>query len=126
MTVSDFLRGLYHALSNDDRGSKPSPARRIPAGTSTAEHLHRLHAGSWINANFGIWIGHEEDNLAWDYLSMTRDDLAAFAGSKPRPRSFRGLGRALRGRGEATGTGGTATITRRRPRKTSTNSSVDT
>lgn len=28
-------------------------------------------AGSWINANFSIWIGHPEDNAAWDALFAT-------------------------------------------------------
>ena len=39
--------------------------------------MARLYAGSWINANYGVWIGHEEDNRAWDYLSETRNDLEA-------------------------------------------------
>ncbi len=30
--------------------------------------LHRFVAGSWIHANFSIWIGHPEDNAAWDAL----------------------------------------------------------
>ncbi len=29
--------------------------------------------GSWINANFDVWIGAPEDNLAWDYLAAARD-----------------------------------------------------
>jgi hypothetical protein len=29
--------------------------------------------GSWINANFNVWIGAPEDNLAWDYLAEARD-----------------------------------------------------
>jgi len=35
--------------------------------------------GSWINANFDIWIGAEEDNLAWEYLLDARqvfDDVS--------------------------------------------------
>jgi hypothetical protein len=34
-----------------------------------------LFAGSWINHNFKIWIGHEEDNRAWDLLYQTREAL---------------------------------------------------
>ncbi len=78
----DFLEGLYRALSNDDR------FRTVTISEFIKEHgagdpLPRLHAGSWINANFGIWIGHDEDNLAWDYLGQTRDDLAAFEKANP-------------------------------------------
>src|SRR5262249_41643319 len=32
-------------------------------------------AGSWINHNFAIWIGHEEDNTAWDALHRAREHL---------------------------------------------------
>jgi hypothetical protein len=29
--------------------------------------------GSWINANFNVWIGAPEDNKAWDFLKAARD-----------------------------------------------------
>ena len=35
--------------------------------------LPRLATGSWINANFDIWIGAWEDNQAWDMLHAARD-----------------------------------------------------
>jgi alpha-amylase/alpha-mannosidase (GH57 family) len=78
----DFLRGLYHALSNDDRFKTVTVSEFINE-YGRGEPLQRLHAGSWINANFGIWIGHEEDNLAWDYLAQAREDLEAFARTNP-------------------------------------------
>lgn len=37
--------------------------------------LPRLSAGSWISRNFAIWIGHEEDNTAWDALHRMREHL---------------------------------------------------
>lgn len=78
----DFLRGLYHALSNDSRFKTVTVSEFIKEH-DPGEPLYRLHSGSWINANFGIWIGHEEDNLAWDYLAQTREDLEAFAKANP-------------------------------------------
>lgn len=78
----DFLRGLYHALSNDSRFKTVTISEFIKEH-GPGEPLHRLHSGSWINANFGIWIGHEEDNLAWDYLAQTREDLEVFAKANP-------------------------------------------
>jgi hypothetical protein len=45
--------------------------------------LDRLAAGSWIYANFNVWIGHEEDNTAWDYLSETREALEEFQKAHP-------------------------------------------
>jgi hypothetical protein len=38
--------------------------------------LSQLHSGSWINQDFKIWIGHQEDNRAWDLLGHTRARLA--------------------------------------------------
>jgi len=29
------------------------------------ERLDHIFPGSWINANFDVWIGAEEDNQAW-------------------------------------------------------------
>lgn len=38
-------------------------------------HLDHLHSGSWINQDFKIWIGHQEDNRGWDLLQHTRARL---------------------------------------------------
>ncbi|HMP61152.1 MAG TPA: glycoside hydrolase family 57 protein, partial [Gemmatales bacterium] len=45
--------------------------------------LNRLPAGSWINHNFAIWIGHSEDNTAWDRLDETREHLKRRAADVP-------------------------------------------
>ncbi|MBI4721314.1 MAG: hypothetical protein HY770_08875 [Chitinivibrionia bacterium] len=37
--------------------------------------MHDIYTGSWINSNFAIWIGHREDNRAWDALSEARESL---------------------------------------------------
>jgi hypothetical protein len=39
----------------------------VPAAT-----LDHIFPGSWINANFDVWIGAEEDNKSWDYLLRAR------------------------------------------------------
>ncbi|MDR4472663.1 MAG: glycoside hydrolase family 57 protein [Nitrospira sp.] len=39
------------------------------------QHLDQLHSGSWINQDFKIWIGHQEDNRGWDLLQHTRARL---------------------------------------------------
>jgi alpha-amylase/alpha-mannosidase (GH57 family) len=36
------------------------------------EELSHIHAGSWINADFKIWIGDKEDIDAWNMLSKVR------------------------------------------------------
>ncbi|MGQ9604146.1 MAG: glucodextranase DOMON-like domain-containing protein [bacterium] len=34
--------------------------------------LANLSPGSWIGGNFDTWIGEEEENIAWSYLTSTR------------------------------------------------------
>ena len=45
--------------------------------------LKNITAGSWINHNFRIWIGHAEDNIAWDLLWEARRDLMKFKKEHP-------------------------------------------
>ncbi len=78
----DFLRYLYDGLSRNKK------LRMTTFSEYLGEHqdrkrLDRLHAGSWINANFNVWIGHEEDNTAWDYLTETRDFIESFTRANP-------------------------------------------
>ena len=70
----DFLSYLYERLSTE------SAFKTVTVGEYLTEHpatkrIDRLFPGSWINHNFKIWIGDEEDNSAWDLLSETRDFL---------------------------------------------------
>jgi alpha-amylase/alpha-mannosidase (GH57 family) len=77
-----FLSGLYAGLA----GTASSGNDGIHLSTSTIsnaleahadpQRLDHLHSGSWINQDFKIWIGHPEDNRAWDLLKLTRDRLA--------------------------------------------------
>jgi alpha-amylase/alpha-mannosidase (GH57 family) len=78
----DFLRYLYEGLSQEKR-LKTVTVSDYLSGPDECQPLERLHAGSWIYANFGIWIGHEEDNTAWDYLKETRDELELFQKRNP-------------------------------------------
>jgi len=72
-----FLRAFYGLLARD-------PEIRAVTASEALElcepgRLSRLVPGSWINANFDVWIGAEEDNRAWDLLSHARDFWAAQA-----------------------------------------------
>jgi len=73
----DFFLYLYEGLSREAR-LKTITVSEFLGKYSRGERLGYLYPGSWINSNYGIWIGHEEDNLAWDYLSETRDSLVDF------------------------------------------------
>jgi len=73
---NEFLSALYQGLLQ---------SRRLQTSTFSEflskEHdqgtLERLHPGSWINSDFGIWIGREEDNRAWELLVAARDLVEA-------------------------------------------------
>jgi len=78
----DFLRYLYEGLSRQER------IESTTVGSFLNHHqarrtLGHLHAGSWISANFDVWIGHEEDNRAWDYLTEAREFIGAFQKRHP-------------------------------------------
>lgn len=68
----EFLEQFYQRLADDKLIETVSftEAARLPS-----QPLSSIFAGSWINHNFRIWIGHAEDNLAWDLLTRTRDML---------------------------------------------------
>ena len=70
----DFLKYLYEGFSHEDRLKTITFSEYLSIDDSK-EPLNKLYPGSWINSNYSIWIGHEEDNRAWDYLSETRDML---------------------------------------------------
>jgi alpha-amylase/alpha-mannosidase (GH57 family) len=70
-----FLRELYRRIS-DDPGMEAvtvSEALRLAA----PEPLDHIFPGSWINANFDVWIGAEEDNQAWTQLLRARQTFDA-------------------------------------------------
>lgn len=70
VTLSEYLSG------NAARGVAAHPVSGLPK-------LTHLYAASWINGNFDTWIGEEEENLGWDYLYKTRQDLTSFGLARP-------------------------------------------
>jgi alpha-amylase/alpha-mannosidase (GH57 family) len=66
-----FLSKLYKALAHTP-GLVPATFSEVLHLVPERRPLGRIHPGSWINANYGIWIGHPEENLGWDYLSRAR------------------------------------------------------
>ncbi len=78
----DFLTHLYERLSGEERLKTVTISEFIRT-VDRGEPLDHLHPGSWINANYGVWIGHEEDNLSWDYLTETRAELERYQKDHP-------------------------------------------
>ena len=68
----EFLRRFYDLLQRDPG------IEAVTISEAIARHrdfwkLTSLVPGSWINANFNVWIGAPEDNRAWDYLHHARE-----------------------------------------------------
>jgi alpha-amylase/alpha-mannosidase (GH57 family) len=68
----EFLRRTYAAIQSDPHIESLTISEAIARSPEPAG-LSSLVPGSWINANFNVWIGAPEDNLAWDYLAEARD-----------------------------------------------------
>ena len=67
-----FLRALYGRLEQHPGVRTVTMAE---ACSEAAERLPAIHPGSWINADFYIWIGHADDRRAWGQLSRARRAL---------------------------------------------------
>ncbi len=67
----DFLSGLYASVAESPE-LRLVTCSEVISSSNFEGRLHRIHPGSWINANYGIWIGHPEENLAWDLLARAR------------------------------------------------------
>jgi alpha-amylase/alpha-mannosidase (GH57 family) len=86
----EFLRRFYEGLQNDP-GIEAVTVTEAIARHKNVSHLKSLVPGSWINANFNVWIGAPEDNKAWDYLYHARnfyEQAAPIATEKQRRLAF--------------------------------------
>lgn len=77
----DFLRGLYRKVVQHPRIKPVRIADYLQKHPAT-DRIGNLFTGSWIQHNFGIWIGHPECNRAWDELYTTRQYLVKAGKSK--------------------------------------------
>jgi alpha-amylase/alpha-mannosidase (GH57 family) len=69
-----FLRGLAERVEGHPRIKFTTPSeylREFPP----SRRVKKIGAGSWINANFDIWMGSPEDKRAWECLGEARDAL---------------------------------------------------
>jgi alpha-amylase/alpha-mannosidase (GH57 family) len=68
----EFLRRFYDALQNDPSIEAVTVSEAIERHRNV-NTLNSLTPGSWIHANFNVWIGAPEDNKSWDYLYHARN-----------------------------------------------------
>jgi alpha-amylase/alpha-mannosidase (GH57 family) len=71
----EFLRRFYDGLQREP-GVEAVTVSEAIARHKNFGKLNSLVPGSWINANFNVWIGAPEDNRAWDYLYAAREFYA--------------------------------------------------
>ncbi len=76
----EFLRRFYDALQREPAMEAVTVTEAI-ARHKNVSSFTTLVPGSWINANFNVWIGAPEDNKAWDYLYHARNFYAQAAPS---------------------------------------------
>lgn len=72
----NFLSSLYDKLnSHPDIGavSIGEYIEKFPP----IDTIENLYTGSWIFHDFGIWMGHKEDALSWDYLNETHSRVTS-------------------------------------------------
>lgn len=79
----EFLHALYENLSNEPSIVTVTPSEFLELAPEPTR-LGHLWAGSWINSDFGTWIGEEEENKAWDLLRETRFDLQTYVTGRNR------------------------------------------
>jgi len=72
-----FLRELFSVLSTNKSLNLRSFSDYLADSKDEMKPIERLRAGSWINGNFGIWIGNPEENSAWKLLHETHLTLEA-------------------------------------------------
>lgn len=70
----EFLKSFYSNVAADG-GLRAVTASEALSITEPGI-LNHVVPGSWINANYDVWIGAEEDNHAWDLLGAARDFFA--------------------------------------------------
>lgn len=76
-----FLSCFYQGLVNH-RNLRTVRAKDYFDENPPLNTVHKLYTGSWINADFDIWIGDSEENKAWEWLGKTREFLIHKSGQK--------------------------------------------
>lgn len=70
----DFLESLYGGLESSEFVETVTVTGYL-SEFPPKDRLKVIKAGSWIGGNLGIWVGHPEDNKAWELLADARASL---------------------------------------------------
>jgi len=70
----EFLYELFSRISTSDFMSTETYENYVESlNLANLPSIDNLFSGSWINNDYMIWIGNDEDNTAWNYLKRVRD-----------------------------------------------------
>lgn len=67
----DFLKEFFRLITEDEHLETVTFSEVLDMGIEPGVLSH-LSSGSWVNGNFDIWIGDEEDRKAWKLLEKTK------------------------------------------------------
>ena len=70
-----FLNMLFQKMREE--GIKTTSIGRYIQNHKPETTITKLHSGSWIAANYAIWIGKNQKNQGWNYLKRTVDELGS-------------------------------------------------
>lgn len=81
----EFLSTIYGALEHSQILSTTTPSeyrdnlKKDKGKNNHIKPLEKIHPGSWINADFHVWIGSKENNHNWVVLKKLRDVIEKYA-----------------------------------------------
>ncbi len=73
----EFFENLYSLLEEQDWIELITFDEIFQKDDIQEEIITNIIAGSWIGGNFLTWVGHEEKNKAWEYLSQTKQFVSS-------------------------------------------------
>jgi alpha-amylase/alpha-mannosidase (GH57 family) len=82
----EFLREFYRRISQD-QDFRALTASETIAAAGNVPTTGGIFPASWINANFDVWIGHQEDVTAWDLLWDAREAYARAVDARAKGRA---------------------------------------
>jgi len=76
----EFLKAFYAKVAADPELKAVTASEALEVVEQG--NLAHVAPGSWINANFDVWIGADEDNRAWELLAEARGFFERSKGGK--------------------------------------------
>lgn len=83
-----FLKKLYSLIEEDDTLETVLISDYLDKEKHHKE-LKKIHAGSWINKNFQLWVAEPVKNMAWTYLKQVKEDFDSFVELNPNNKNIK-------------------------------------